>query len=157
MKRFTIAMLALVFAMGMPMIATAAMQGKEMAGEMKHDMSAMKGDLVEIGKDTQNGVVATVKIKTYDEKTLATMKKMGMDATHHVMIFFADEKSGDEIAGGKVALKVKGQDAKPTMMMLMGKGFGGDVSLSGMMITFEIGTKLEDGKKRQFSIEFHNM
>jgi hypothetical protein len=161
MKRFTIAMMALVFAMGMPMIATAAMdhgsQDKEMAGDMKHDMSAMEGGFVEIGKDTQNGVVATIKLKTYDDKTLASMKKMGMDATHHVMIFFADEKSGDEIAGGKVALKVKGQDAKPTMMMLMGKGFGADVSLSGMVITFDIGTKLEDGQKRQFSIEFHNM
>ena len=179
MKRFTFAMMALVFAMSTPMIAAAAMDhgshdkemSKDMDHDMKmdkdkamdhdmhkgHDMAAKDGDFVEIGKDTQNGVVATVKIKTYDEKTLATMKKMGMDATHHVMIFFADEKSGDEIAGGKVALKVKGQDAKPTMMMLMGKGFGGAVSLSGMMFTFEIGTKLEDGKKRQFSIEFHNM
>ena len=154
MKRLTLAMIALVFAMGMPVLASAAMDQDMHKG---HDMGAKKGDFVEIGKDTQDGVVATAKIKTYDEKTMATMAKMGMDATHHVMIFFADEKSGDEIAGGKVAIKVKGQDAKPTMMMLMGKGFGGDVSLSGMMITFEIGTKLEDGKKRQFSIEFHNM
>lgn len=180
MKRFTIVMLAMVFAAGMPIMASAGMdhgsqdKGMSMDMDMKgmdkdhdmgamkgmekgHDMDAMEGGFVEIGKDTQNGVVATVKIKTYDEKTLATMKKMGMDATHHVMVFFTDEKSGDEIAGGKVALKVKGQDAKPTMMMLMGKGFGGDVSLSGMMITLEIGTKLEDGKKRQFSIKFHNM
>jgi hypothetical protein len=161
MKRFTITMMALVFAMGMPMIATAAMDhgshDKEMAGDMKHDMSAMEGGFVEIGKDAQKGVVATVKVKTYDEKTLASMKKMGMDATHHVMVFFTDEKSGDEIAGGKVALKVKGVEAKPVMLMLMGTGFGGDVTLKDGMYTFEIGTKLEDGKKRQFSIMFHNM
>jgi len=40
---------------------------------------------------------------------------------------------------------------------LMGNGFGTDVNLEGMMITFEIGTKLEDGKKRQFEVGFHNM
>ena len=154
MKRFTIAMLAMVFALGMPVFASAAMDQDMHKG---HDMGAKKGDFVEIGKDTQNGVVATAKIKTYDEKTLASMKKMGMDATHHVMVFFADEKSGNKITKGKVALKVKGQDAKPSMMMLMGKGFGADVSLSEMMTTFVIGTKLEDGKKRQFSIMFHNM
>ena len=154
MKRFTNTMLALIFAMGMPVLASAAMDQDMHKG---HDMSAKKGDFVEIGKDTQDGVVATAKIKTYDEKTMATMAKMGMTATHHIMVFFNDEKSGEEITGGKVALKIKGQEAKPTMLMLMGKGFGADVTLSEMMTTFEIGTKLEDGKKRQFSIMFHNM
>ena len=154
MKRFTIAILAMVFAMGMPVFASAAMDQDMHKG---HDMGAEKGDFVEIGKDTQKGVVATAKVKTYDEKTLASMKKMGMDATHHVMVFFTDEKSGDEIAGGKAALKVKGMDANPVMLMLMGAGFGGDVTLKDGMYTFEIGTKLKDGKKRQFSIMFHNM
>ena len=185
MKRFTIAMMALVFAMGMPMIAVAAMDhgshDKEMSKDMDHDMSkghdmkmdkakgmdhdmhkghdmgAEAGDFVEIGKDTQNGVVATVKVKTYDEETLATMAKMGMDATHHVMAEFTDEKSGEAIASGKVALKIKGKDAKPVMLMQMGTGFGGDVYVEEGMSTLEIGTKLEDGKKRQFSIMFHNM
>ena len=162
MKRFTITMLALIFAMGMPMIAAAmdhGSHGKEMSEDMHkgHDMGGQKDDFVEIGKDAQKGVVATVKVKTYDEKTLASMKKMGMDATHHVMVFFADEKSGNDITGGKVAIKVKGQEAKPAMMMLMGTGFGADVTLTEMMTAFDIGTKLEDGKKRQFSVMFHNM
>jgi hypothetical protein len=82
---------------------------------------------------------------------------MGMDATHHVMVFFVDEKSGADIASGKAALKLKGQDGKPVMLMQMGTGFGSDLSLGDGMYTFEIGTKLEDGKKRQFSIMFHNM
>ena len=120
-------------------------------------MAAKEGDFVEIGKDTQKGVVATVKVKVYDEKTKATMAKMGMNATHHVMVFFTDEKSGDAIASGKAALKIKGSDAKPDMLMLMGTGFGGDVSVGEGMATFEIGTKLEDGQKRQFSIMYHNM
>jgi hypothetical protein len=166
MKRITLAMMALIIAMGMPMVAIAMDHGsddKEMSKDMDHDMhkghdmAAKDGDFVEIGKDTQKGVVATVKVKTYDEKTTATMAKMGMNATHHVMVFFTDEKSGDEITSGKAALKIKGSDAKPDMLMLMGTGFGGDVSVGEGMATFVIGTKLEDGQKRQFSVMFHNM
>ena len=148
MKRFTIAMMVLALGMCMPMIAVAMDHGshdKEMSQdmahdmekmdmskekahnmEMDHDMGAKDGDFVEIGKDTQKGVVATVKVKTYDEKTMATMAKMGMNATHHVMVFFTDEKSGAAVASGKAALKIKGDDAKPAMLMQMGTGFGGD-------------------------------
>ena len=166
MKRFTFAMMVLIIAMGMPMVAIAMDHGshdKEMSKDMDHDMhkghdmAAKDGDFVEIGKDTQKGVVATVKVKVYDEKTKATMAKMGMNATHHVMVFFTDEKSGDAIDSGKAALKIKGEDAKPAMLMKMGTGFGGDVNVEGGMSTFEIGTKLEDGEKRQFSVMFHNM
>jgi hypothetical protein len=180
MKRLIIAVMAVVFAIGMPSFVIAmshaeqgsddkAMQkghdmGMDHGKEMSHDMHkdhAMGGDddFVEVGKDTQDGVVATVKVKTYDEETMATMSKMGMEATHHVMVFFTDEKSGEAVESGKAALKVKGsgESAKPVMMMLMGTGFGADVKLEGMMITFEIGTKLEDGKKRQFEVGFHNM
>lgn len=179
MKRFTFAMMALVIAMGMPVLATAAMDhgshDKEMSKDMDHDMhkehaqekahdmhkghdmGAEAGDFVEIGKDTQKGVVATVKVKTYDEKTKAAMAKMGMNATHHVMVFFTDEKSGEAVASGKAALKIKGEDSKPAMLMQMGTGFGTDVSVKDGMTTFEIGTKLGDGEKRQFSVMFHNM
>ena len=166
MKRFTFAMMVLIIAMGMPMVAIAMDHGshdKEMSKDMDHDMhkghdmAAKDGDFVEIGKDTQDGVVATVKVKTYDEKTMATMEKMGMNATHHVMVFFTDEKTGAAVASGKAALKIKGEDAKPEMLMQMGTGFGSDVSVGEGMSTFEIGTKLEDGKKRQFSVMFHNM
>ncbi len=184
MKRLTFTMMALIIAMAMPMVAIAMDHGshdKEMSIDMDHDkhkahdmkmddakemdhdmhkghdMAAEDGDFVEIGKDTQDGVVATVKVKTYDEKTRATMAKMGMNATHHVMVFFTDEKTGAAVASGKAALKIKGEDAKPAMLMQMGTGFGSDVSVGEGMATFEIGTKLEDGKKRQFSVMFHNM
>jgi len=186
MKKTIITMLAVTMAMGMPMAALAmkhmdhAEHGKAMADdamqkgehkahdmamdhakEMSHDMHKghdMSGDdFVEIGKDTQDGVVATVKVKTYDAETRATMAKMGMTSTHHVMVFFTDEKSGAAVGGGMAAVKVKGQDAKPTMLMEMGEGFGADVTLGDGMHTIEVGTKLEDGKKRQFEVMFHNM
>jgi hypothetical protein len=179
MKKLTVAILTLAIAMALPMAAAAMKHmdhgehGKAMAeekmkhGDMEHakDMSddmhkghAMNGgdDFVEIGKDTQKGVVATVKVKTYDEETKASMAKMGMAATHHVMVFFVDEASGKTV-GGKAALKVKGQDSKPAMLMQMGDGFGADLTLDTGMSTLEIGTKLDDGKKRQFEVGFHNM
>src|SRR5210317_2190192 len=175
MKNLTIAFLTMFLVLSLPMLAFSASHGdqdmhkghkmnmdnaKEKAHDMHkgHDMSG--DDFVEAGKDTQDGVVATVKIKTYDEETVNKMKAMGMAATHHVMVFFADEKSGDAIVAGKAALKVKGSgddSAKPAMLMLMGNGFGTDVNLEGMMITFEIGTKLGDGQKRQFEVQYHNM
>jgi hypothetical protein len=172
MKRFFYTLLVTVMIMGIPMLAAAmshddhSSQGKAMADDMKHgdmdmhkghDMANMDDGFTEIGKDTQAGIVATVKVKTYDEKAMATMQKMGMAATHHVMVFFADEKTGTEIAAGKVALKIKGQDVSPIMLMQMGNGFGGDIELKPGMYTFEIGTKLEDGNKRQFEVMFHNM
>ena len=174
MKNLTIAFMTMFLVLSLPMLALSASHGdqdmhkghemnmdnaKEKAHDMHkgHDMSG--DDFVEAGKDTQDGVVATVKIKTYDEETVNKMKAMGMAATHHVMVFFTDEKSGEAVESGKAALKVKGsgESAKPVMMMLMGTGFGADVKLEGMMINFEIGTKLEDGKKRQFEVDFHNM
>lgn len=130
---------------------------KDKAHDMHKGNSMSDDDFVEVGKDSQKGVTATVKVKTYDEETKATMAKMGMDATHHVMVFFTDEKSGDAVGGGMAALKVEGQDGKPAMLMQMGNGFGADVKLEGMMNTFEIGTKLEDGTKRQFKVMYHNM
>ena len=179
MKKLTVAILTLAIAMALPMAAAAMKHmdhgehGKAMAeekmkhGDMEHakDMShdkhsghAMNGadDFVEIGKDTQKGVVATVKVKTYDDETKATMAKIGMAATHHVMVFFVDEASGKAV-GGKAALKVKGQDGKPSMLMQMGDGFGADVTLGTGMSTLEVGTKLDDGKQRQFEVGFHNM
>lgn len=187
MKRLTVAILAVAFALGTPLGAVAMKHmdhgehGKAMAeekmkhGDMEHaDHGEHKGhdmdkghdmhkghdmgddDFAEIGKDSQKGVVATVKVKTYDEATKATMAKMNMAATHHVMVFFTDEASGKAV-GGKAAIKVKGQEGKPAMLMQMGDGFGADVNLDAGMHTLEIGTKLEDGKKRQFEVGFHNM
>ena len=181
MKRFTTTIVALLFVFVAPILTLAASHadhsghGKAMAADMKHgdmqhgdmaqskdmhkghDMANMDDGFVEIGKDTKEGVVATVKVKAYDEQARATMAKMGMQATHHVMVFFADEKTGAELAGGKAAVKVQGQDAKPVMLMQMGAGYGGDIALAGPgMYTFEIGTKLADGNKRQFEVGFHN-
>jgi len=173
MKTLMTTLLALTFAIGVPMAALAMSHGshgteKPMEMDHKgHDMTKMghnmAGDdasFVEFGTSSSEGVKATAKIKAYDAATLAAMEKMGVAGTHHVMVFFADEKTGADIAAGQIALKVKGPDGattEPVMLMSMGKGFGADVSLkAGTMYTFELGSKLEDGVKRKFSIDYHN-
>lgn len=157
MKRFTIAMMALIFAMGMPMMASAAMDHSKHGKEMAGDMDAKGGHFEEIGKDIQKGVIATVKVKAYDEKTKATMEKMGMSATHHVMVFFSNETTGEAIIPGQAAINVKNANTKPSMLMQMGDGFGADVSVGPGMSTFEIGTRFKEGEKIRFSVMFHNM
>lgn len=150
-------------------------KGEEKSAEMKqhgdmahgdqgkhtgHNMSEGDAGFVEFAKASSEGVTATAKIKTYDAATLATMAKMGVPGTHHVMVFFTDAKTGAEISAGTVAIKVKGpggETSDPAMLMSMGKGFGGDVTLkSGSMYTFEVGSKLSDEVKRQFSFDYHN-
>jgi VCBS repeat-containing protein len=155
MKRLTIALITLLLASGMPIQALAASHGEHNA--QGHDMASMDEGFVEIGKDTREGVVATFKIKPYDEKARAAMAKMGMNTTHHVMVSFADAKSGAAIASGQVAVKIKGQDSKPVMMMQMGQDFGANIALPDPgRYTIEFGTKLADGNKRQFEVGFHN-
>ena len=153
MKRFTLAMMTLVFAMVMPMMDHNA-HGKEMA----HDMDTKNGHFTEIGEDTTEGVVATVKVKAYDEEAMETMANMGMNATHHVMVFFTDETSGEPIASGKAAIRIKDpKDHKTTMLMRMGSGFGGDVYVEKGMSIFEIRKRLENGRTLRFEVTFHNM
>ena len=203
MKRMTITLLALIFAMAMPLAALAMSheghekgksdemkhQGHEMGshGDMKHDdmgkheghdmhMEHAKekshdthkghdmgddhsnhGELQAIGEKTEGGVRAVAKIKAYDAAAVASMEKMGMSGTHHLMVFFTDEKGGAEITEGKVALKVKGpgdEKPKPIELMQMDSGFGADVALKTKgHYELEVGTKLKDGKTRKF--EFH--
>jgi len=140
------------------MVQASGMEG------MKHEGMAMKGDMVLIGDQVVEGVKAMAHIMVYDEAARASMKKMGMDATYHLMMLFVDEKSGRPIAEGTAALKVRSKDGetgKPIMLMPMkmaiGAGFGSDFALAEKgKFTFLVGTKLEDGKKRQFEFDFEN-
>lgn len=208
MKRLTITLLTLMFALTMPMAALAMShesheghdhgksdekmhQGHEMEshGDMKHDDMGkhkghdmhmehakekshdmhkgheMTGDhsdhggLQAIGEKSEDGVKAVAKIKAYDANAIASMEKMGMSGTHHLMVFFTQEQGGAEITEGKVALKIKGpgdEKSKPIELMKMGNGFGADVALKAKgHYELEVGTKLKDGKTRKF--EFHQM
>lgn len=130
---------------------------------MKHEGMHMKGDMVLIGDQVVDGVKAMAHIMVYDDAARASMAKMGMDTTHHLMMLFVDEKSGRPIAEGSAALKIRtkeGEAGNPIKLMPMkmeiGSGFGSDIALPEKGdFTFLVGTKLEDGKKRQFEFNFH--
>jgi len=80
---------------------------------------------------------------------------MGMSATHHFMVFFKDEH-GKPVTEGTVAVKVEAndQESKPIMLMQMGEGFGADITVpQGEEVKLKVGTKLADGKKRQYEFE----
>lgn len=130
--------------------------------DMDHGQMQMAGGMVMLGNDDEEGVKAMAHVKVYDESSKASMAKMGMTSTHHFMVVFADDKSGQAITEGMAAVKVKAKDGEAgkavklmPMKMTMGTGFGADVTLPGPgEYEFKLGTKLADGKKRQFKFEF---
>jgi hypothetical protein len=118
---------------------------KEMAG-MSHDMSGM----MMLGSEEEDGVKAMFHLNDVKKE----MDKVGQPFTHHLMVNFVDSKTGQAITDGRVAVKVKnpaGEEAAAQMMMGMEGHFGIDLVLdqSGLY-HFKIGTKLADGKKREF-------
>ena len=131
----------------------------KMQGMDHGSMPAMNGMMM-LGNQTENGVTAMAHIKDIHEG----MAKMGMDQTHHFMVMFTDTATGKPIAEGTVAVKIKdpsGKVGKPIqlmgMNMGMGAGFGSDITLPAKgTYEFTVGTKLQDGKKRQFHFEFDN-
>ncbi len=123
---------------------------------MDHGDMGSHGDMMMLGSEVVEGVKARVHIKDTSE----AMAKMGMDHTHHLMVSFVKDGNGAEgsaIEKGKVAVKVINPDEtenKPVKMMGMDGAFGADLVLKEKgMYHFYIGTKLEDGTKRQF--HFH--
>ncbi|MBA3014398.1 MAG: hypothetical protein KKD63_15470 [Proteobacteria bacterium] len=123
--------------------------------ETGHDMSTMT-----TGTDTtimldavqQDGVSAMAHLYDVSEN----MAKHGMKETHHMMVMFTDTKDGKPITSGAAAVKVAdpatGVMSEPKKMMLMGDGFGTDVTVATPgTYTFEVGTKLADGKRRVFT------
>jgi hypothetical protein len=123
------------------------------------DHGSMTG-MQSLGECVRDEVQSRADIKAYGADAVASMAKMGMDGTHHLMVYFSD-KSGGEITDGVVAVRIKGPDGKqsaPVKLMGMGKGFGGDIVLKAKgEYELEVGTKLQDGKKRVFEYSYENM
>jgi len=120
---------------------------------MDHSGMAMDGDMVMLGTLVVDGVKASAHVKNVGK----AMAKMGMKQTHHLMVNFVSVEKGAPIAKGKVAVKIKNPDeseAKPVKLMGMDGHFGADLVLQEKGVYhLYVGTKLEDGVKRQF--HFH--
>lgn len=148
MKKSLLAMLSILVGI-FPMTLSAAMDHG-----MNHESTALEGDMIMIGDAVQDGVKAMAHLKDVGE----AMQQMGMTTTHHIMVIFADLKTGKPIETGSVAVKVTGPDgekSEPVKLMGMQGHFGGDITLARPgQYHFVIGTKMVDGKKRQFELDF---
>jgi len=114
-----------------------------------------EGGFMTIGSMSSKGVRGTASIKaiTDPEARLATQ------ASHHFMITFVNESTGESVALGTVALQLTNPDAKvadPLALMAMDGHFGADIVLDmNGEYHFRLGTKLADGLKRKY--HFHSV
>ncbi len=115
-----------------------------------HESMEMKGDMVVLGNDIKQDVKAMAHLKDVRD----AMAKMDMKETHHFMVMFMDTTTGESIEQGSAALKIvspSGKEVGTVKLMGMQGHFGADVALSEKgKYEFTVGTKLADGKKRQF-------
>ncbi len=117
---------------------------------MDHSGMDMGGDMIMLENDMKDGVMAMAHLLDISKK----MKKLGMDQTHHFMVSFTDHKTNKTIDSGIVAVKLidpSGHQHKAVKLIGMEGSFGSDIALDKHgEYTFEVGTKLADGTKRQF-------
>ena len=116
---------------------------------------SMHGNQIMLPEVVASGVKAMVHLNDVS----AMMAKMGRKENFHLMVGFTDATSGKPLAEGSVALRITGpgQDkaGEPIALMAMSGQFGADISLPGKgAYTLEIGSKLADGTKRQFTFRY---
>ena len=147
------ALIFLVLATGVRAAEQGKMEHGAMAG-MEHSGMSMAGDKTMLPETTVDGV----KAKAFLKDTSKAMAAAGMSTTHHFMVSFTDVATGKAMDSGMVAVKVvdpAGKKTEAAPMMEMSGSFGADVALSQKgKYMLEVGTKLGQGGKRQFSFEY---
>ena len=118
-------------------------------------MEKMGDQSIMLGEQTVDGVKAMGHL--YD--TGAMMAQLGKKENHHLMIMFNNAKTGEAMEQGMVAVKITdpktGQFGEAIPLMAMGGQFGADITLAGKgEYQFQVGSKLGDGMKRQFSFRY---
>ncbi len=88
----------------------------------------------------------------------AAMAKRGLSTTNHFMIMFTDRKSGKQLTDGMAALKITdpaGKTSSPIMLMAMEGTFGSDITMDKPgLYKLDVGTRLNDGRKRVFHFTY---
>lgn len=154
---FQSAVLLLLF-MGLTFVVQASEAepgGSEQAsGKNLVDGMALPGKMIMLGNVVQNGVKAMAHLKDVEE----TMADLGGDVTHHLMVVFVDQDTGELIESGSAAVKFRYENQKladPVPLTAMQGHYGADLSLKGPgEYQFVIGSQLADGRKRQFQFDF---
>lgn len=159
MKRSLIAFAALAL-LNLPAIAI----GQSQHDHGQHTMSPHAGHdatqttnpkSIMLGEQTVEGV----KAKGMLNDVGAVMAQMGKKENFHFMVMFNDAATGAAIEQGTVAVKITdpatGKTGEPLQLMGMGNHYGADVALANKgEYRFQVGTKLADGKTRQFQFSY---
>ncbi len=121
-----------------------------------HGGMTADGSMIIVGSQVSKGVKGMAHIKNVSK----AMSELGLKTTHHFMMAFIDEDSGEQIEKGAVALKITNPDAKvsDTIELVGMEGhFGADIVLDMEgEYHFKLGTKLEDGTKRKYHFHYVN-
>lgn len=152
MNKRMISLLSVLFLL-LPAAGVQAMDDASMKGMDRSGMN-MDGKMIMLENNTQAGIKAMAHLRDISK----TMAAMGMDKTHHFMVMFNDVKTGTTITTGIVALIIvdpAGKKRDVVRMMAMDGSFGADVALAQKgNFVFEVGTKLDNGKTRQFKFNY---
>lgn len=147
-KKMSLIVAALII-FALPLSATAKSHEKHEHGH-KHDDHA---GMVMLGEQTIDGIKAMAHLN--DVK--AAMAKIGMKETHHFMAAFVDA-AGNQVTEGTVAVKIvdpAGKESAPIKLIGMEGHFGADILLAAKgKYVFKVGTRLPDGKTRQYEFEY---
>lgn len=123
--------------------------------EMNHDSMAMGGKMIMLGTEEVDGVKGMFHLNDVREQ----MAAHGMSQTHHLMGAF-EGADGKAIETGTVAVKVTDpaeQTGDAVQLMGMDGHFGVDLTLDKKgSYTFMIATKLADGAKRIYHMQYEN-
>jgi len=134
-------------------LGAAAMSHQKHEHGKKHEGHAgmkMESGMVMLGDQTVDGIKAMAHLNDVKE----AMAKVGMKETHHFMVAFVDTTSGNQITEGTVAVKIvdpAGNESDAIKLEGMDGHFGADIVLpANGDYAFKVGTKLPDGKTRQY-------
>ena len=110
---------------------------------------------IALGEVTEEGIKATA----YLNDVGAVMAREGKKENYHFMVMLVDTATAAQVDKGNTALRITApglqQAGEPVVLMGMGGHFGADISLLAKgEYKFEVGSKLADGKKRQFLFKY---
>lgn len=132
-----------------------AVEKMDHKGHQGHASQEMHDGMVMLGDEVKDDVKGAAHLKDVS----AAMAKMGMKENYHFMIMFMDTKTGQPIETGTAAVKITDPSGKeagaPVELMGMEGHFGADIALPEKgEYHFKVGTKLPDGKKRQYHFHY---
>ena len=131
--------------------------GHQMMGTSSdhNSMQMMNSQSIMLGEKTVDGISGMAHLNDIGKM----MSSMGRKENFHFMMMLSDAKTNAGINQATVAVKITevktGVTGEPIPLVGMEGHFGADIVLAGAgEYRFVVGTKLQDGSKRQFEFSY---